>query len=136
MRILDTWVHEQDVRTAVSQPGGRTTGPARLTLQQMLRGLPPMWARAMSAPEGSTLRVRVTGDLSADITVIAGADGMGAVHDTVELATVSLSADWSDFSRLCSGRVDPEDPALRGRIELAGDPALTLALLPALTMTP
>jgi predicted lipid carrier protein YhbT len=102
----------------------------------MLRGLPPMWARSMSAPEGSTLHVQVTGDLSADLTVVAGADGVGAVHDAVEQPTVSLSADWSDFSRLCSGRIDPDDPALRARIELAGDPALGVALLPALTMTP
>lgn len=136
IRTFDTWTHEQDIRTATGIDGDWDTGPARISLEQMLRGLPVIWTRTMSAPEGATLRVEVTGALEADVTVAAGPDGKGVVVTTADEPTVRLRCTWPDFMRLCCGRIDVEDPNLRGRITLDGDAALTGALLPALAMTP
>lgn len=136
IRIFDMWAHEQDIRTAIGSDGGWSTRPAQVSLEQILRGLPYVWARTVGAPEGSTVRVEVTDPLEVDVTVAAMADGKGAVVATVDDPTVRLQCTWPDFMRLGCGRVDVDDPALRSRISLTGDPALAQALLPALAITP
>jgi len=49
---------------------------------------------------------------------------------------VSLTLSWPDFMRLANGRVAVDDPALRERLSLTGDPDLAEALLPALSIAP
>lgn len=136
MRTFDVWAHEQDVRAAAGTPGGWTTPPAQISLQQMLRGLPIIWSRTVGAPEGSTLRVQVTGDLTADVTVTVDGEGKGSVTESTDAPTVGLQVAWPDFMRLCCGRVPADDADLRAGITLSGDADLGEALLPALSMTP
>jgi uncharacterized protein (TIGR03083 family) len=136
IRVFDMWAHEQDIRAALGTDGAWATRPAQVSLEQMLRALPYVWARTVAAPEGSTLRIEVTGSLEADVTIAAEADGKGAVVATADVPTVLLQCTWPDFMRLCCGRVDVDDPDLRSRITLAGAPALATALLPALAITP
>ena len=40
IRILDCWVHEQDVRRAVDRPGHLSGGPAEHTVDRLLRTIP------------------------------------------------------------------------------------------------
>lgn len=136
MRTFDIWVHEQDMRTAVGIDGGWTSRPAGIAFEQMLRGMPYVWARTVGAPEGSTLRITVSGTQSGDVTIRAGADGTGEVVATVDDPTVHLQVDWPDFMRLTCGRIDVADPELGSRISLSGDAALGAVLLPALAITP
>jgi uncharacterized protein (TIGR03083 family) len=137
VRIFDTWVHEQDIRTAIADEGHWDSAPARISLEQMAQSLPYVWARTVAAPEGATVRISVTGPGLADaITAVAEADSTGRIVDEVTSPTVSLTASWPDYMRLAAGRLDPDDEALRARITLAGDPALGAALLPALSITP
>lgn len=136
IRTFDAWAHQQDVRTAVDHPGGWTTRPAQISLQQMLRGLPIIWTSGINAPEGATLHVEVTGDLTADVTIASGPDGKGVVVSPADEPTVRLRLDWPDFMRLACGRVPADDVALRSRLTLTGDPVLGEALMPALAMTP
>ena len=39
-RTFDTWVHEQDIRSAIGEEGGWDTDPARVASLQMIRALP------------------------------------------------------------------------------------------------
>lgn len=136
MRTFDMWAHEQDMRAAIGSDGGWDTRPAQVSLEQMLRSLPYVWARTVRAPEGSTVRITITGALEADVTIGAEAEGKGAVVATADEPTVRLQCTWPDFMRLGCGRIDVDDPALRSRITLEGDPGLAAALLPALAITP
>lgn len=136
LRTFDIWVHEQDMRAATGNDGGWGTRPAGIACTQMLRGMPYVWARTVAAPEGSTLQIVVTGEQSDDLTIAANADATGVVVESVAEPTVRLVAEWPDFMRLACGRIDVDDPGLRARISLVGDPDLAASLLPALAITP
>lgn len=136
MRTFDIWAHEQDMRAATGIDGGWGSRPAAIACTQMVRGLPYVWARTVAAPEGSTLRVVVTGEQDVDVTIRANADATGELVDTVDEPTARLDAPWPDFMRLACGRIDVEDTGLRSRITLSGDPVLAASLLPALAITP
>ena len=137
MRIFDTWVHEQDIRTAIGNDGDWDSGPAVIALQQMSRSLPVIWSKGVQAPTGGTVRVAVTGPgLEADLFVEVDDEGRGQACAPVTEPTVSVVVSWPDYMRLSAGRVDPNEEGLRRRIELTGDPVLAEALLSALTITP
>jgi len=136
MRTFDIWAHEQDIRAAAGIDGGWDTRAAAISCTQMVRGLPYVWARTVGAPEGSTVRVVVTGDQDVDVTIRAAGEGAGEVVEPETEPTVQLEASWPDFMQLACGRIDVDDEGLRSRIRLTGDPGLGAALLPALAITP
>jgi uncharacterized protein (TIGR03083 family) len=137
IRTFDTWVHEQDIRTATANDGGWDTTPAVIAFQQMIRSLPVAWGKNAQAPVGATVHMNVTGPgPQADIYVDVIEAGRGQACPPVPEPTVSLTLSWPDYMRLSAGRIDVNDSALRQRIELTGDVALAEAMLSALTITP
>ena len=78
IRIFDTWAHEQDIRAAIGQDGGWDTPAAAVSQEQIVRALPYVWARTVGAPDGSTVRIEVTGpDMPRDVGRDGCADGQG-----------------------------------------------------------
>ena len=137
MRIFDTWVHEQDIRTATGNGGDWDSAPAVIAFQQMTRSLPVIWSKGAQAPTGGTVRVAVTGPgLEADLFVEVDDEGRGQACAPVAEPTVAVVVSWPDYMRLSAGRVDINEPGLRSRIRVTGDPAAAEALLSALTITP
>jgi uncharacterized protein (TIGR03083 family) len=135
MRILDAWVHEQDIREAIGQPGGMDSDAAILTLQQFVGGLPKVWAKQTQAPSGSTVHL-VIADVGRGVEAWASveADGQGATCDPVPNPTVTLTLTWTDYLALSAGRVGPDSVA--ERVTVAGDSALGKALLSSMVQTP
>jgi len=136
MRVLDIWMHEQDIRAAVGSDGGWGTRAAWISYQQIRAALPIVWAKRAGAPGGDAVRIDVTGPgVVATMAAVAADDSRGALVDPPERATVSLRLSWPDLVILAAGRV-ADDPGLASRLTLDGDPGLGEALLAALTITP
>lgn len=135
LRILDSWVHEQDIRTAVGRPGGWDTPAAIVTLQQFLEGLPKVWAKQAGAPAGSVLHV-VVADVGRGVEawIVSDGAGRGDVCAPVPDPAVTLTLTFADLELLAAGRAPVED--VRPRVTLDGDPELTGMVLAAMTMTP
>lgn len=144
MRCLDIWMHEQDIRSATGIDGGWDTRPAHVSFQQITRSLPYVWSRTVQAPVGSTLHLVVTGPgVIGDALVTVVEEGKGEVvtdraviGDDEGASAVTLTLRWPDLVQLAAGRIPPDDPALRSRLSLGGDPTLGALLLPALSITP
>jgi len=135
VRTLDAWVHEQDIREAIGQPGGMASDAAILTLQQFIEGLPKVWAKQAQAPVGSTVHL-VIADVGRGVEAWAAVDaeGQGATCDPLPDPTVTLTLTWPDYLALSAGRVEPDTVA--GRVTLAGDADLGARLLESMTQTP
>lgn len=135
LRILDSWVHEQDIRTAVGRPGGWDTPAAIVTLQQFIDGLPKVWAKQAGAPVGSVLHV-VVADVGRGVEawVVAEADGRGAICTPMPEPDVMLTLTFADLELLAAGRAPVDE--VRPRVSLTGDPELAGMLLGVMTMTP
>lgn len=137
-RILDTWVHEQDIRTAAGLPGGLGRDAAWVCAGQFLFGLPYVWGKKTAAPIGATLDLTVTGPgVSFERIVRINANGRAeflAALDTEP--SVTLTLDWPTYAAASAGRVGPEGaPALTSDACL-GDGELAARLIPALAITP
>lgn len=118
MRVFDTWLHEQDIRVAVHDPGHSGTAPAHMAAGRMRRALGFVWAKKVDAPVGATLQVTVNGPgVEFTDTVIRSDDGKGRSIDRVEDPTVALTMSFPAFVALTFGRGPAE-------VSIAGHQAL------------
>lgn len=131
MRTLDSWVHEQDIRAVIGQPGNLGSMGAQSTADQLLSGLPMIWGKRVGAPAGATLVVSITGPgVLREVAVEMGADGRARACPTPADATVTMTADWPTLLAAFAGRPDA------GRIQTTGDAGLAADLLGQLRIVP
>lgn len=118
VRVMDCWMHEQDIREAVGRPGHADGGPAvELSLDEMTAALGYVVGKRAGAPDGSS----VTFDLGLRRVHVV-VDGRAAVVPALPgggQATVTLRMPALRFSRLAGGR----SPDTAG-VEIEGDRAL------------
>lgn len=131
-RVLDVFMHGQDIRRAIDHPGGLDTEAAALTLERFGSGLPMVVGKRLAPPAGTVVRVDLP-EAGRSWTVRVGEDGRAApvVTDGVQ-PTTAVSLPTADFLALAGGRRTPEST----RPTVSGDGGLAAALLGALTMTP
>jgi uncharacterized protein (TIGR03083 family) len=132
-RAFDAWMHEQDLRRAVTRPGN-LDGPGALVTWELLgQALPFLVARRAGAGPGASVRVTATGAVARTATVLVDERGRGRLGDlSGGEPTAALSADWETWVRLLGGRLSPGDAV----VEVSGDTALGRRLLDGCCVTP
>jgi uncharacterized protein (TIGR03083 family) len=77
LRIMDAWLHEQDIRAALDRPGDLDAPGAAIFTAAILRSLPRIIARTAGITPGHAVIVDVTGPLLAreGVRVWTGEDG-------------------------------------------------------------
>lgn len=116
VRIFDCWMHEQDIRDAVHRPAtdAELAGPAaRLALDEMATAMGRVVGKLGGAPDGSRVRIELTGPLQRTINVAVA--GRGRVVDDFggEEPTATITLDGLLFTRLCGGRTAAAADAIR-----------------------
>ncbi len=73
-RLLDSWIHLQDVRDALLEPGDDHGAGEDVVVNRLEAALPYVWGKRVGALEGQSLRVNLVGRLarSVSLTVVAG----------------------------------------------------------------
>lgn len=133
-RVFDVWVHEQDLRRALGEPGNLASAAAALSRDYVLRSLPKLVAHDAGAKPGSAVVFDVHGPLEFMRTVRVNAEGRGSIDSAVSLGpAVTFAVDWETFLRLLTGRVRPA--AVAGRLKTEGDAALAEAILQHIAVT-
>lgn len=135
LRAFDVWLHEQDLRTALGQPGNLDSPGALITRDLLLAGLAKVVAREAGAPPGTAVVVDVQGPVEFLRTVRVDAEGRGSVDGSPSLGpAVTLSLDWETYVRLAAGRVRHQD--VGDRVKTEGDAELAQAILDNFAVTP
>ncbi|MDG9705197.1 maleylpyruvate isomerase family mycothiol-dependent enzyme [Streptomyces sp. DH37] len=135
IRAFDVWVHEQDLRRALGQPGNLDSPGAHVARDVLLDALPKVVAKDAAAPPNSAVVLDVSGPLEFMRTVRVDAEGRGTVDASVSLGpAVTLAMDWETYVRLACGRVRPA--AVRENLKAEGDQALADAILAHFAVTP
>ena len=142
IRIMDAWVHEQDIRRAINRPGHYDSPAAAHALNRVIRAMPFVAARRAQAPDGATVVINVSGP--AGRTIAIGVEGgRGRELDTapqpgesVEPPTVSISLDAETFGCLGCGRWDPDEVLQSGRLSIEGDRALGESIVRQMNIMP
>lgn len=125
VRVMDCWVHEQDIRRALGKPGGLDGPVAGHAFARHAGAIPYVVGKKAAAPDGTTVVVEIAGQEPFAV----GVEGKRANRlDAVPAdPTVRLSTDLDTFNRLCTGRGDPEP--LKQQVTVAGDADLAAKIL-------
>ena len=122
VRAFDCWMHEQDMREALSRPSSDDEldgTPSQLALDEITATMGYVVGRLAKAPDGSRILFELTGPLARSIRV--SVDGRAQVVDDFGGLdpTATIRLDGLQFTRLSGGR--PMSPARAQDIELGGD---------------
>lgn len=130
IRVMDAWVHLQDIRRALGRPGDLTGPAAESALDTYVATLPMVVAKRARAPHGATVAFDVTGPIPTHVVVGVGDDGRASLLDTVpEKPTASITLDLDTLTILRNGRRHPDEVLASGAITVDGDGALADAVI-------
>lgn len=131
-RVLDVWMHEQDIRFALDQPGGMDTAAATHTLGVLGRGMAKVLGKRVAPAAGTSVVLQLS-DRPEVWAVVMGSDGRAQLVDATAVtpdATITVTA--ADFVRLAGGRAQPPHVEVR----ISGDEELGAAFTQAMAITP
>ena len=132
IRVLDCWVHEQDMRRAVGKPGHLSGPAAEHTIDRLIRTIPIVVGKRAGTPDGNNVVIDITGGVKRHI-VCAVAAGRASFTDVEPEAPITrLTMDTETFLILATGRRAPE--TMLGSVELAGDVTLGNKIVMSLNM--
>ena len=119
IRVLDSWVHEQDMRRAVDKPGNLGGPAAEHTVDRLMRTVPIIVGKRAGTPEGGSVVIDLTGDVTrhAVCTVTGGRAAVVADQPGSPLAHITM--DVETFVMLATGRATAD--SLVARVNYAGD---------------
>jgi uncharacterized protein (TIGR03083 family) len=122
VRTFDCWMHEQDIREALSRPSSdeELEGTAtQLSLDEIAATMGYVVGKRGKAPEGSRILFELSGAVTRSIRV--NVDGRAQLVDDFggQEPTATIRLDGLQFTRLSGGR--PMSPARAQDIELRGD---------------
>jgi uncharacterized protein (TIGR03083 family) len=116
IRVFDSWVHEQDIRSAVGQPGHGEGPAAEQAIDEIERALGYVIGKRAGAPDGSSVTIDLIGPVFRSIHVAV--DGRAAmVASLPDAADVTIRLGSDTFAALACGRVDAADVS----VDIEGD---------------
>lgn len=132
-RVVDVWMHEQDIRRAVGRPGGMGTPGAEHTVSVFVRAFGYTVGKRVAPPAGTTVALEVTGLHPVHLAVEVGEDGRARpVVPPPDDPTVRLTMDLETYVVLAGGRRDPADV----EVTVTGDEELGRRVLAVMSVTP
>ncbi|MEP7112981.1 MAG: maleylpyruvate isomerase family mycothiol-dependent enzyme [Ilumatobacteraceae bacterium] len=132
VRVLDCWIHEQDMRRAVGKPGHLAGPAAEHTVDRLLRTIPIVVGKRAATPEGRAVVIDITGGVTRHVVceVTGGRAAIVAAATDAALATITL--DSEAFIVLATGR--RAAASIADRIAVSGDVALGQRVVDSLNM--
>ena len=131
VRVMDSWVHEQDMRVATGRPGHDTGPAAQLSLEMLSFAMPFVVGKQAGAPEGTSVRFELRGAMPQQIDVVVR-DGRATTTALEGQPTAVLDMGVEAFWRLACGRVDGQAARLAGLVLVDGDAELASRVLDAM----
>jgi uncharacterized protein (TIGR03083 family) len=129
VRVMDSWVHEQDIRVATGRPGHDSGPAAELSLDRLCSAMPFVVGKQAGAPEGACVQFELRGTVPRRIDVVVQGGRAKAVPRFDGRPTVVLDMDIEVFWRLACGRVDGQAAHVAGLVEVGGDTELAFRVL-------
>jgi uncharacterized protein (TIGR03083 family) len=127
IRVLDCWLHEQDMRIALHLPGN-TNGPAaEHTIDRLIRTIPIVVGKRAATPDGDSVIINITGPVIRQICVTVK-NGRAQIDNEVSpTPRCSISIDSPMFVQLATGRINGADAA--GACVIEGDTDLSQRII-------
>lgn len=130
IRVLDCWLHEQDMRRAVGRPGNLAGAAAEHTVDRLARTIPIVVGKRAQTPEGGAVVIDVTGGVTRHLVCEVRAGRAGFVENASNPPLTTISLDTEAFVQLAAGRTTADAVAAA----VVGDAALGRRVLEQFNM--
>ena len=126
IRVMDAWVHEQDIRRALGIPGNQGGSAAKHSLSRFVRSLPMVVGKRAKAPDGSSITLRLVGAVTAEFHVATEA-GRAKLAESATNPQCAITIDSDAYFAICCGRQfwKAGDP----RVSITGDTDLAARIM-------
>jgi uncharacterized protein (TIGR03083 family) len=131
-RIVDCWVHEQDIRRALGLPPTLAGPAAEHTIDRLARALPMVVGKRGACPEGAAVAIALTGPIERRFVCEVTGGRAAFVETPSAPPAASIALDTEAFVLLANGRRTPAE--LAGRAEIGGDAELAGRVLAGLNV--
>lgn len=132
-RLLDSWIHLQDIRDAIAMPSDDHGVGEEVVLNRFEAALPFVVGKRAKAPEGTRVRFNISGH-SARSTDIVVADGRAKAADSPGEPDVEITTPAPLFWRRCAGRISAESFLRASATDVRGDRQLAVAIADGLAI--
>jgi uncharacterized protein (TIGR03083 family) len=128
IRVFDCWLHEQDIRDAVGQPGHESGLAVDVVLDEMATALGFVVGKKAGAATGQSVTFALTdgGSIVRELHVEVG-ERATVVSELSGPATVTLTMPIGVMTRRCAGRVGADE--LLDQVVIDGDLSLASKIL-------
>ena len=123
IRLFDAWVHEQEIRRALGNPGHLEGPVAQHSMGRMLMAMPFIVGKKAQAADGSTVVFHITGPAGRTVAVAVEEQRAKEVEPPPS-PLVALTMDLETFTCLGCGRWDPAEVLDAGKVKIDGDQVL------------
>lgn len=133
-RVLDSWIHLQDIRDALLQPEDDHGAGEQIVINRFEAALPYVVGRKMRSPDGTVVQVNLSGRLGR--TVLLRVEG-GRAEPLASLAnapTLEVTTPVALFWRRAAGRISAEAFLSASATDVRGDRALASTFAEALNI--
>lgn len=135
-RAFDSWVHEQDMRSALDRPGGLEGAAAEAAMDRIVGVAGFVVGKKVAPPDGTVVVIECDPPLARTVTLAVAGGRARAVDAAAEAPpadpTVRIRTTGDVYARLACGRLDPDAMLTSGAVLLDGDDALGRRILAAL----
>ncbi len=128
IRILDLYVHEQDMRRATKKPGHQGGPVVESVINRLLLPMPMVFSKRAKASDGETLLIVLKPPVEKK-SIIVVQDHHGKFEDSASSFTVEMVSEPDAFIELTCGRTPVKDLLASRRIEIKGSVELGLSFL-------
>lgn len=134
VRVMDCWVHEQDIRRAVNRPGHLDGPAAHAAVRRLLGSFPFVVGKRVAPPDGTTVRLELTGPVQRTVSVGVRDGRAGLLESDPAEPTVAIITDSGTYACLVAGRWTAAKAG--SAVTVRGDGQLGRAILDNLATIP
>lgn len=130
IRILDIWIHDQDIRRALHLSGNHGGPCAEHTIDRLIRTLPIVIGKRAATPEGKSVALYITGAVQRKIYISVIEGRAKIIDETPQDLMCEISLDSTVFTALATGRKNASEMSWTS----AGDTSHALSIMSQLNM--
>ncbi|HEY1825337.1 MAG TPA: maleylpyruvate isomerase family mycothiol-dependent enzyme [Acidimicrobiales bacterium] len=133
-RVLDSWIHLQDIRDALLEPSDDHGPGEEIVLNRFEGSLPFVLGKRVAAPEGTVVRINLSGRLARSI-LLAVTDGRAqTLESSAQTPDLELTTPVALFWRRAAGRISAEAFLGASATDVRGDRDLARRLAESLVV--
>ena len=135
LRVMDCWVHEQDMRRALRRPGHLDGPVVAAAIDRLVASFPFIVGKRVAPPDGTTVVLDMAGPVARTLSVELR-NGRAEAAAAPAQPTVRLDTDAETYACLVAGRWTGAQALADGRVRVSGDKDLGDRILAQMTTIP